>query len=212
MEQRHRRKSLRLSDYDYAVPGAYFVTICTAKRKNLLGLIEDELMKINDAGQIIQRMWESIPIQYPDTKLDAFVVMPNHIHGIIIVGAQFIAPSFTAISGKEPDAGVMNHAPTLGSIIRSLKAKSTRMIRQDFFPQFAWQRNYYEHVIRNDTALNKIREYISTNPMRCELDRENPQARGKDDFDDWLATFKTKPLKKNPTLRSEPIAPTRPLC
>ena len=196
MEQKPRRKSLRLSDYDYALPGAYFVTICTAERKNLLGFIEDDLMRKNTAGQIIQKMWEKIPIQYPDTKLDAFVIMPNHIHGIIIVGAQFIAPSFTSLSGKEPDAGVMNHAPTLGSIIRSFKAKSARMIRQDFFPRFAWQRNYYEHVIRDDTSLNRIREYIGTNPLRWELDRENYQAQGKDDFDAWLASFKTSPGKK----------------
>jgi putative transposase len=165
-------------------------------------------MKINVAGQIIQKMWESISIQYFDTRLDAFVVMLNHIRGIIIVGAQFIAPSFISFAGKEPDEGVINHAPRLGSIIRSFKAKSIRLIRQDFFPQFTWQRNYYEGVIRNDTALIKIREYIFTNHLRWELDKENSQARGIDDFDDWLAAFKTKPLKKNPTLKSELIKPT----
>jgi REP element-mobilizing transposase RayT len=181
-----RRKSLRLRQYDYSQAGAYFVTICTHDRRHLLGRIEGGKIQVNACGQIIRTVWENLAIKFKDIGLDAFVVMPNHIHGIIIVGAQFIAPT----------VGVMNHAPTLGDIVRSFKAISTRLIRKNHNKGFNWQRNYYEHVIRDETSLNRIREYILTNPLRWDLDRENPQAREKDNFDVWLNSFKEGPREK----------------
>ena len=118
-------------------------------------------MQLNNAGEIAKATWNELPARFPSLGLDAFVAMPNHIHGIIMVGAQFIAPSD---GFGETNQGVMNHAPTLGKIIRAYKAASTRLIRQAGTPDFAWQRNYYEHVIRDEESLNRIRQYILDNP------------------------------------------------
>jgi REP element-mobilizing transposase RayT len=122
--------------------------------------------------------------------------MPNHLHGIIIiVGAQFIAPQNENLLRihKVVNEGAINRAPTLGEIIRPVKAVTSRQIRVSVNQTFGWQRNYYEHVIRNEDSLNHIREYIRTNPTRWELDRENPKRKGEDIFDRWLSTFKDRP-------------------
>jgi hypothetical protein len=112
--------------------------------------------------------------------LDEFVVMPNHMHGIIIVGAPFMAPygpgavNPGAVNQGAVNPGAINRAPTLGEIVRSFKALATRRIRQAGVTAFAWQRNYYEHIIRDEESLNRIREYIRNNPLQWALDRENP--------------------------------------
>ncbi len=201
---RKGRRSIRLKDFNYAQPGAYFITICTKNRENLLGSIKEGQMIKNDIGLAIQTAWEDLPKRFPETALDAFMVMPNHIHGIIIVGAQFIAPDLMSSHFSQPmtnatptiTKGVINHAPTLGKIIRTFKAVSSYLIRQKHYPGFGWQRNYYEHVIRDDKSLNRVREYIVANPLRWELDRENPLAKGKDDFDLWLAAFSVRLFKR----------------
>ncbi len=144
-----------------------------------MGKISAGQMAVNSAGQIVKRLWDELPLRYPRIKTDAFVIMPNHVHGIIIVGAQFIAPS----------VGLMNRGPTLGEVIRGFKAVSTREIRKSCRPEFVWQRNYYDHIIRHDDSLNRIREYIWTNPVRWDLDKENSAAKGKDNFDIWLGNI-----------------------
>ena len=166
----HHRRSLRLKDYDYAQAGAYFVTLCTRKRICLLGDVLDGIMQRNETGQIVAEEWLAIPTHFPHATLDQFIVMPNHMHGIIIVGAQFIAPK----QGMDKQ-GAMNRAPTLGKMVRAFKARSTRGIRCQTNAQFAWQRNYYEHVIRDENDLARIREYITNNPLQWELDREHPR-------------------------------------
>ncbi len=183
MRKTLQRKVLRLNDYDYSQEGAYFVTICTQNRGMLLGQICDGQMVVNSIGRIIQKVWDELAFRFSVIGTDAFVIMPNHVHGIIIVGAQFIAPFRDS----------MNRAPTLGDIVRTFKAISSRMVRKEY-PEFSWQRNYYEHVIRDDDSLNRIRDYILTNPRRWELDRENPNVKGKDDFDIWLENFKRERL------------------
>ena len=116
--RRPRRRSMRLPGHDYRQPGAYFVTICTPDRRCLLGDVVDDEMLLSDAGQIVQTTWGQLPERFPDVGLDAFAVMPNHLHGIIVVGAQFIAPSPRAEA-----LGAMNCAPTLGTIVRAFKAR-----------------------------------------------------------------------------------------
>jgi len=180
----HNRRRIRLPGYDYSQPGAYFVTICTFPRKNLFAVVNDDGMVVNGGGKTVRETWEELPLRFLGLELDAFIVMPNHVHGIIIVGAQFIAPT----------GGAINHAPTLGKIIRTFKASATYRIRQKYNPHFAWQRNYYEHIVRDEDSLNRIREYIVTNPQRWHLDRENPQAQNNDEFDCWLSSFKTGPV------------------
>jgi REP element-mobilizing transposase RayT len=171
-DKRHRR-SVRLKGYDYSASGAYFVTICTQNRACLFGEVRNGAVALNRAGEIAQSSWNGLPARFSWIGLDAFVVMPNHVHGIILVGAQFIAPA-TVFGNRK--TGVMNHAPTLGEIVRAYKAASTRFIRQAGIPNFAWQRNYYEHVVRSEESLNRIRQYIVENPARWEFDRENPAA------------------------------------
>lgn len=147
------------------------MTICTQNRECFFGVAADGEIQLNDAGQLVQTAWRQLPSRFPSISLDAFVVMPNHIHGIILVGTQFIAAS----ANRGNDRGAMNRTPTLGEIVRAYKAGSTRMIRKIVNANFAWQRNYYEHVIRDEQSFNRIRQYILDNPARWDVDRENPQ-------------------------------------
>jgi putative transposase len=193
---RHHRRSIRLRDYDYSQAGAYFVTICTQNRAYLFGAVMDGEMQLNNAGEIAKAVWNRLPATFPSVRVDAFVVMPNHIHGIVTVGAQFIAPGTIPpppvgaqfIVPSNPGVmkeGAMNHAPTLGNIVRMYKAASARLIRQAGIPEFAWQRNYYEHIVRNDESLDRIRQYVLENPTRWEFDRENPAAKTPEPEDAW---------------------------
>jgi len=177
---RHRRRSIRLRGYDYSQAGAYFVTIVTRNRECLFGEVVEDLMRLNDAGRMVAQCWHELAAHFPHLELDEFVVMPNHVHGIITVGAQFIAPDdHGAINPGAINPGAMNRAPTgLGEIVRSFKAVATRRIRQAGVLAFAWQRNYYEHIIRDEASLNRIREYIANNPLQWALDRENPHIVG----------------------------------
>jgi putative transposase len=173
----HHRRSIRLKGYDYKQAGAYFITVCTQDRACFFGNVVDGEMLSSDSGRVAQAAWSDLPGRFQNINLDEFVVMPNHIHGIILVGTQFIAPTN---SSQPPiantDQGPMNRAPTLGRIIRAYKAVTTRHIRRTANATFAWQRNYYEHIIRNDESLNRIRQYILDNPTRWVFDRENPEA------------------------------------
>ncbi|HEX9662732.1 MAG TPA: transposase [Candidatus Binatia bacterium] len=185
--EKHRRRSIRLKGYDFGQAGAYFVTVCTQGRACLLGVVNGE-MQVNNAGRMVQASWDELPRRFAGMRVDGFVVMPNHIHGIIMVGAQFIAPHDMQQNVFEnPRQGAMNRAPTLGEIVRAFKAVSTRAIRQTTNPTFAWQRNYYEHVIRDDDSLNRIRQYILDNPARWAFDRENPAATTPEPEEAWLA-------------------------
>jgi REP element-mobilizing transposase RayT len=179
----YHRRSIRLKDYDYSQSGAYFVTINTYQREPLFGQISEELITLNELGKIIQSCWVQIPLHFPTANIDVFVVMPNHIHGVVMLnnentpiikkGTRWCAP--TEIFGKP----TKNSLPT---IIRSLKTITTIQInklrRTPREP--VWQRNYYEHIIRDDEELNEIREYIMTNPAKWASDRENPAFRPPD--------------------------------
>ena len=165
----HHRRSIRLRDYDYTQDGAYFVTICTHERRCLFGHMVDGAMVLNTWGHIVADEWERTAIVRPGIALDAFVVMSNHVHGVIVivdgvddtVGAQCIAPLPT--HGMTPN----NVAPnSLGAIVRGFKAAVTRRINRlpDAPDHPVWQRNYYEHIIRTEESLNQIRGYIATNP------------------------------------------------
>lgn len=147
--QKHHRRSIRLRGYEYSDPGAYFVTICTDERRYLFGEIIDDEMHLNDIGQAVQWIWNVMPERFPTVELDQYVIMPNHIHGIIILHAY---------------QGAMNCAPTLGLILRTFKALCTHYVRAAGAADFAWQRNYYEHITRKEGNLDGIRQYIIENP------------------------------------------------
>ncbi|MBR4737640.1 MAG: transposase [Rhodocyclaceae bacterium] len=157
----HHRRSIRLKTHNYALPGAYFVTICTRNRACVFGDVVDGVMILNAAGALVREQWHRLWARFPHLSPDAFVVMPNHLHGIL------------AYPGKaHPDAS--DCAPTVGEMVRTFKAASARRIRQHGIDTFAWQRNYYEHVIRNEASLLSVREYIQNNPLQWALDSENP--------------------------------------
>lgn len=182
---RGNRRSIRLRGYDYSQAGAYFVTICTQDRQCLFGDVVDDQMRLNDAGRMVRLVWNEMPAFYAGVTPDAFVVMPNHIHGIIVlVGA---APRGRPVSGQAQDGQAQGPAPTLtlADVVQRFKTMTTKRyadaVKQSGwfpFPGRLWQRNYYEHVIRNDEELNRIREYITNNPLQWALDRENPMAGG----------------------------------
>jgi len=132
--------------------------------------------------------------------MDHFVIMPNHVHGIImiVVGAGSPRPIKFSRDRQGGETPPLQKQPSLSAIIGYFKYQSARLINEQRGTPGAkvWQRSFYEHVIRDDESLNRIREYIDTNPKRWTLDRENPDAEGKDDFDDWLAKFNTLPPNK----------------
>ncbi len=185
---KHHRRSIRLKGYDYSSPGAYFITICTHQRECLFGDIVDGEMQLNSLGQIVQGHWSKLPKHHSHLQLDEFVVMPNHIHGILIlfnenrcnqsntVGAGLadtvLVPSDHLTPKPAPTHGQLTpeFIPTkragIPDIIRGFKTFSARRINQKRqttgLP--VWQRNYYEHIIRNDTSLQEIQRYVQTNP------------------------------------------------
>jgi putative transposase len=182
------RHSLRLSGYDYSQAGAYFITICVKGRKCLLGNIINNQMQLNIYGKIAETSWQWLSQTYDYVESDEWIIMPNHLHGIIIISTNCRGSSRTAPTGAR-------RIKPLGRLIGAFKTISTKQInftRKTSGASF-WQRNFYEHVIRDDHSLNRIREYIVTNPLQWDLDRENPQAQGRDEFDNWLATFKKPP-------------------
>ncbi len=165
----HCRQSTRLRGYDYSQAGAYFVTICTRDR---LLLFEDDSIR-----EIAERCWLKIPDRNPQIELDRWVIMPNHLHGIIAIrrGVQVNAP--TEAPTRDPSNRFSRMSPrrnTIGVIVRTYKAAVTTMCRRSGHTAFAWQRNYYEHVIRNDEELDRVRQYIDHNSARWDTDRENP--------------------------------------
>ena len=171
------RHSIRLKKYDYSRSGLYFVTICTQNRECLFGNVVDGKMVLNNIGNMIEKWWNKIQERFDAVELDKYQIMPNHIHMIIhIVGATLVvAPS--------PRAGI-KPAPTtvtLGDIIGAFKSLTTHEyimgVKNNGWKPFnkrLWQRNYYEHIIRTENDLNKIRMYISENPDIWDRDRNNP--------------------------------------
>ena len=167
---KHHRHSIRLKHYDYSSPGAYFVTICTQNRECLFGEIVARKMVLNDAGKIVADEWIKTGDIRDEIELDAWVVMPNHFHGIVMIrrGDRPVAPTPTPLPGPRPKS--------IGSLMSGFKSTVTKCInkiRQT--PGISvWQRNYYEHIIRNETELDNIRQYIIDNPLNWQSD-ENYQ-------------------------------------
>lgn len=173
---RHHRHSTRLKSHDYSQAGAYFITICTQDRQLFF--------EASHLATIVQVTWDNLPAKFPTIVLDTFVVMLNHIHGVIWLHPQSdrrqtSKPETTDTLLKRPRWNPFK--PALGEVVRSFKALSTQSVRrQHAYTSFAWQRNYYEHVIRTEQALQAVRQYIEDNPRRWEFDRYNPQCAGVD--------------------------------
>ncbi len=196
-QNEHHRRSLRLKGYDYSQAGGYFVTICAYGKECLFGEVESGLMRLNEYGEIVASEWVRSAELRLEIDCGEFVVMPNHFHGIVhIVGAYGNTPSpgNTPISRDEKKMvsfrnkgvlpygkGVLPYAPTspsgnVGSMVRGFKGAASRRINQLRNTPGApvWQRNYYEHIIRDEADYNRIAEYVSSNPQRWMEDSLHP--------------------------------------
>jgi putative transposase len=185
---KHHRRSIRLAAYDYAQAGAYFVTVCAQNRECAFGEVVDAEMVLNEPGRMVATVWRELPHHYPGVEVDTLVVMPNHVHGIImLVGAGPCARPDVGAGPRACPDGVSGQprgvAPTMSlpDVVHRFKSLTTaryrRGVLQDRWPPFSgrlWQRNYYEHVIRNEEELDAIRQYVADNPGRWEEDSENP--------------------------------------
>ncbi|MEX1002931.1 MAG: transposase [Crocinitomicaceae bacterium] len=185
----HNRQSLRLKGYDYGAEGLYFLTICTQDRLHLFGDIKNNEMQLNSSGEIAKKCWLDIPMHFPHAHLHEFVIMPNHIHGIVeitenvgIVGSK----KFSALQ-YQPDISSQPYQPekhgfspafkspskTIGSIVRGFKIGVTKWMRQNTTIHTIWQSNYYDHIIRNQSDYYRIAEYIIKNPQKWQTDKFN---------------------------------------
>ena len=167
--KRCNHRLLRLKEYDYSQAGAYFVTICTKNHESIFGKVTNGTIQLSPFGEIIEACWKDLPSRYPHVELDAFVVMPNHIHGIVVI-------SVGAIHELPPCQQTGRRRMLLPRIIGYIKMNTAKRINRlrNTSGVSVWQRNYYEHVIRNEESLNSIRQYIAENPQRWALDKENP--------------------------------------
>jgi len=187
---KHHRRSIRLKGYDYAHAGAYFVTICTQDRECLFGGIIAGEMRLNDAGHMVYRIWNDLSVKYLGIETDEFVVMPNHVHGIIVIvgagpcacpGIHARPESCTAQPQTGQPQGVAPTTLSLPEIVHRFKSFTTAEYRNGVryknwspFNGKLWQRNYYEHVIRNEDEMDRIRQYIIENPLKWAEDEDNP--------------------------------------
>jgi len=177
---RPNRKSPRLPEFDYTQPGAYFVTVVVKNWQCILGKVINEVVRLSTEGQIVLQVWKQIPEHHKNVELDEFVIMPNHLHGIIWlkedidsrVGVQHAAPL-----PKKKYKGPFSRS--LGAIVRSFKSAATKQINQlNHTPGSSlWQRNYFDRVIRNEDELYNTRLYIQSNPSLWYKDEENPAIR-----------------------------------
>jgi len=164
-----QRKSPRLRDYNYSQSGAYFVTICTNQRRHLFGAVDAGVMHCGRLGQIAEYELQLIPQRWRHIDLDLFVIMPNHIHAIIIISdRENVGTAFL------PSAETPSKQPILGHVIGNYKAGVTRLAHQQQLikaSELIWQMRFHDHIIRNEAGLNHIRDYVLHNPELWQQDK-----------------------------------------
>jgi REP element-mobilizing transposase RayT len=174
----YRIESTRLKNWDYAKEGAYFITICTDNHRCMFGGIGKEMVILNEHGKIVDKCWNEIPKHFPHIVLNEYVIMPNHLHGIIYIRRD-TACRVSTLACRQPTLEQFGK-PVCGSIptiVRSFKSAVTKCINETQKTPGAiiWQRNYYDHIIRGEYELNRIREYMINNPSNWDTDRNNPK-------------------------------------
>ncbi|CAK8721681.1 MAG: REP element-mobilizing transposase RayT [Candidatus Electronema aureum] len=187
----HHRRSIRLQGYDYSQDGAYFITICVQGRECLFGDIAEGGMRMNEAGKMILQIWNELPQRFSNAEIDILAVMPNHLHGIIFLhrrGEPCVRPASHCISslpsntkGDHKDRPYGTLPDSIGRLVQAFKSITTNQYihgvkKQGWrpFPGRLWQRNYWEHIICDETELEKTREYVQNNPAQWALDELNP--------------------------------------
>lgn len=181
--KKHHRRSIRLPGYDYTQPGAYYITVCTYKRQCWFGDVVDGKICYNQLGYIAYSFWSALPRRFSHIELDAFIVMPNHLHGILIIteGTKHLQQKDTP---KKEQFGkpVVGSIPTVIRSFKSAVSKRINLMRRTKEPP-VWQSNYYESIIRIETGLYRVRQYIINNPLQWEMDDENPRYHGNEILD-----------------------------
>jgi REP element-mobilizing transposase RayT len=182
----HHRRSIRLQGYDYTRAGAYFVTICTQQRLCLFGEVLNGEMVLNDAGQMVERWWRELNAKFPSVETDEYVIMPNHFHGIVgihNVGAnvRVRAESDDHLESGQSHESAPEESVSLSKVVQWFKTMTTNIYIRGVkdhhwqsFPGKLWQRDYYEHIVRDEKDLKRIRVYIRANPSRWKDDENNP--------------------------------------
>src|SRR3972149_11281080 len=182
---KYRIESTRLKEWDYSTNGYYFVTICTKNQECVFGRIADGKMLLTRIGNIAKRLWLEIPEHFKNVELDEFIIMPNHIHGIVIIENQHCRDAINGVSTTDGGGITLAHNPmlsenSLSKIIRWYKGRCTFEINKiQITIHFAWQSRFYDHIIRNEKSLQKIREYIHYNPLKWGIDEYNTAVFGK---------------------------------
>jgi putative transposase len=187
-----RVESARLKEWDYSTPWWYYVTINTIYHICFLGEIKNGKMVLNPAGEIVTNEWLNTPNIRKNVELDYFIVMPNHLHGIVIINGSELAEThidaslqMTLINSTgemipdlhdiESEAGPKLVKNNLKDIIRGFKSSAAKKLHQNGITNFHWQPRFYDRIIRNENELNRIRKYIEQNPLRWELEKDNPE-------------------------------------
>jgi putative transposase len=173
---KHNRKTIRLKEFDYSQPGAYFVTIVTHERLCLFGAIQDHEMHLNQCGQIVRSAWLDLPKHYKQVESGAFCIMPNHVHGIIILNNEIVeAGQFGWQKNLAYPMRPIPETVPLFEVMRAYKSFSAKNInvKRKMVGKPVWQRSYYEHIIRNDSDYKRIQYYIENNPVNWNSDDEN---------------------------------------
>jgi putative transposase len=185
-KNKYRVESIRLQNRDYAANGSYFVTICTNERQWFFGDVINSQMHLSEIGQIAEKFWFEIPTHCQDTYIDTYIIMPNHIHGIVVIErsehrdvsktecrdvACNVSTNFNECDISRTASEISPKSGTLSTIVRSYKSAVTKWCKMNGYAAFAWQERFYEHIIRGDGSLEKIREYIVNNPAKWEYDK-----------------------------------------
>jgi REP element-mobilizing transposase RayT len=169
--ENHHRRSIRIKGYDYRQTGAYFVTLVTFKRECLFGEVVGEQVRLTTIGEVAGREWARLERRFPYIRLDEYLVMPNHVHGIVVIGGGGLAEGSWTSEARFQVAG-----KSLGAVMRTYKSSLAGWFNRSRFAKGnpLWQRNYYEHILRNEWDLERVREYIRDNPKHWAQDEENP--------------------------------------
>jgi REP-associated tyrosine transposase len=170
-KNKYRIESARLENWDYSIPWWYYVTICTKDMRSCFGEIKNGGIKLNKYGKIVKEEWSRTKEIRKKVDLDYFVIMPNHLHGIIIIeGPEHKNNSRDYVVETHRDASLQIVKNNLSHIIKGFKGACTNRIHQSGFPSFQWQPRFYDHIIRNEMDLHRIRTYIDNNPLKWEID------------------------------------------
>jgi len=196
----NRRRTIRLQGWDYSQEGVYFITVCSQNREYLFGEISHDSMQLNAPGTMVVEAWDSLPDRFPFMQLDARIIMPNHFHAIVVIprGESCIHPSYTRPEQGEHKVRPYGERPqgtsegSIGRIVQGFKSITTQKfikgVRECGWQPFSgklWQRNYYEHIVRDEEEWQGISDYIAANPINWAMDRENLEAKAIRPAEPW---------------------------